>query len=109
MGGDPARPAFWINASSALTLPGVLATLGVDRSGWPKYRIVDYHDQGERFWKAFRFNVGGKWRTLDGIAHDLLRKTPGLQASRMHLALVCAAKGCPPLWNLAPEHPITVE
>ncbi len=98
---DAARLAFWINAYNALTIQGVLATLGVDKAEWPNYRITEVEHQGESFWKALQFNVGGNWHTLDGIEHGLIRQTPALQDSRIHLALVCAAKGCPPLWNRA--------
>jgi hypothetical protein len=34
-------------------------------------------------------------RSLDNIEHDIVR--PGFREPRVHFALVCAARGCPPL------------
>jgi hypothetical protein len=101
IGDAAARLAFWINAYSALTIQGFLTTLAVDRKDWPKYRIDKYKANGKSFWEGLQFQVGEKWYTLDEIEHGVLRSTSGLRDPRIHLALVCAAKGCPPLANRA--------
>jgi len=81
------RMAFWINAYNGLTLHLVA-------SNWPLRSIRDL-DGGEP-WKKRRFVVAGRERTLDEIEHQILRP---LADPRVHGALVCAARGCPPLVN----------
>ncbi len=98
---DKQRLAFWINAYNALTLRAVLDTLPADRSKWPDYRINEQKLGGRSIWKAREFAVGGDRWTLDGIEHDILRRWEGLRDPRIHVALVCAARGCPRLWNRA--------
>ncbi len=98
---DRDRLAFWINAYNALTIQAVLATLPADRSQWPDYRITEQKAKGKSIWKGMPFNVGGGRWTLDEIEHSILRKQDGLRDPRIHVALVCAARGCPPLWNRA--------
>ena len=95
------RLAFWINAYNALTLRAVLDTLPVDPKAWPKYKITDQKVNGKSIWKGREFDVGGERLTLDAIEHDVIRKRDGLRDPRIHVALVCAAKGCPYLWNRA--------
>jgi Protein of unknown function, DUF547 len=98
---DRDRLAFWINAYNALTIQAVLQTLPPDRSAWPDYRITEQKVGGKSLWKGIRFDVGGGRWTLDEIEHNILRKKDGLRDPRIHVALVCAARGCPPLWNRA--------
>lgn len=98
---DRQRLAFWINAYNALTLRAVLDTLPADRSKWEDYSIKDQRIRGRSIWKAMEFSVGGARHTLDGIEHNVLRKQDGLRDPRIHVALVCAARGCPHLWNRA--------
>ena len=95
------RLAFWINAYNALTIRAVLDTLPADRAAWPEYRIIEQKIDGESLWKGRAFDVGGERRTLDQIEHEILRKRDGLRDPRIHVALVCAARGCPRLWNRA--------
>jgi len=88
--------AFWINAYNALTLkaivdhypimPGFLQSLRFPRNSIRQIPGV---------WDKLRFTVMGRKRTLDEIEHDILRTR--FSEPRIHMALVCAAMGCPPL------------
>ncbi len=98
---DAERLAFWINAYNALTIQGVLDTLPDSPESWPDYRISEVRIGDRTLWKGVRFRVGGGEFTLDEIEHEILRKRDGLRDPRIHVALVCAARGCPPLWNRA--------
>jgi len=98
---DRQRLAFWINAYNALTIQAVLQTLPQDAALWPEYSVQDVKIEGLSLWKGIVFDVGGGRRTLDAIEHDILRKQDGLRDPRIHVALVCGANGCPPLWNRA--------
>ncbi len=98
---DDDRLAFWINAYNALTIQAVLQTLPADRSTWSQYHITEQKVGGLSIWKGIRSDVGGGRWTLDDIEHKILRKQVGLRDPRIHVALVCAARGCPPLWNRA--------
>ena len=95
------RLAFWINAYNALTIRAVLDTLPSDQSKWAEYKIIDQKVNGTSIWKGRKFDVGGEQHTLDDIEHNVIRKRDGLRDPRIHVALVCAAKGCPYLWNRA--------
>jgi len=101
LGNDHQRLAFWINAYNALTITAVLRTLPGDRTRWPAYRIKDQKIDGKDIWDALQFTVGGGRWTLNQIELEILRKQDGLRDPRIHVALVCAARGCPPLWNRA--------
>jgi len=98
---DDERLAFWINAYNALTIKAVLDTLPQDQTAWPEYSIQDQRVGGRSIWKGISFKVGGRMLTLDEVEHSVLRKQEGLRDPRMHLALVCAARGCPALRNQA--------
>jgi len=95
------RLAFWINAYNAFTIRAVLDTLPPDKRKWAKYKIIDQKVNGTSIWKGRKFDVGGEQHTLDDIEHNVIRKRDGLRDPRIHVALVCAAKGCPYLWNRA--------
>jgi len=81
----PAQMAFWLNAYNAMTLDVMAAE-------WPVQSIQQL-DAGE-VWKTRTRQLAGKKRTLDAIEHALLRP---MGDPRIHAALVCAAKSCPPL------------
>jgi hypothetical protein len=99
---DPStRKAFWLNAYNALTIQGVLATLPKNVSQWPSYNINEQRIDGKTLWDGLRFRVGREWRTLNDIENRILRKEKDLKDPRIHVALVCASKGCPPLLNRA--------
>ena len=50
-------------------------------------------------WDELQFTIMGRKMTLDAIEHDTLRAK--FNEPRIHMALVCAAMGCPPLRNRA--------
>lgn len=78
---------YWINAYNALTIDLILRH-------YPVASIKDIKDPwGKRFWK-----LGGKWRDLNEIEHQILRK---MNEPRVHFAIVCASFSCPKLVNKA--------
>ncbi len=91
------RKAFWINAYNAFTVK--LITL--------HYPVKSIKDIGPRIqvtfvntpWEIKFFSVGGEKMNLDEIEHKILRKK--FDDPRIHFALVCAARSCPPLRNEA--------
>ncbi|MBN1341772.1 MAG: DUF547 domain-containing protein [Phycisphaerae bacterium] len=94
----PAKIAFWINAYNALTLEAIIdhypIQAGTLRSlAFPKNSIR----QIPGVWDKLQFLVMGKKMTLEHIEHQVLRKE--FDEPRIHVALVCAAMGCPPLRN----------
>ena len=90
--------AFWINAYNSLTLvaiidhypikPTVVRSLVV-----PQNSIL----QIPGVWTKLKFPMMGGEVTLDSIEHENLR--PNFNEPRIHMALVCAAMGCPRLLN----------
>jgi len=103
MPGDPDRLAFWINAYNALTIHGILSHLPEDRRAWYDFKPTSIKVGGKSLWRGPRFKVAGRSRTLDEIEHEMIRGNPALKDPRIHVALVCAARGCPPLANRAYE------
>ena len=91
-----AKVAFWINAYNALTLKAILDHYPIRPS---LLRRVAYPRNSIRqipgVWDKLQFLVMGEKMTLNGIEHEVLRKEFG--EPRIHMALVCAAMGCPPL------------
>lgn len=85
-----ARLAYWINAYNALTLrhvvryPGLKSVAEVPE-GSPRYT----------FFKQKAHRVAGRLRSLDDIEHKILR--PIFKDPRIHAALNCASRSCPPL------------
>jgi hypothetical protein len=77
--------AYWINAYNALTVDLIA-------DHWPLGSIREL--DGGQPWKRRRFEVGGRSVTLDEIEHQILRP---LGDPRVHAALNCASRGCPPL------------
>lgn len=85
--------AFWIDAYNALTVRVIL-------DARPLKSILDL--DGGHVWTARTFVIGGETLTLDAIENTHVRK---LGDGRVHAALSCASKGCPPL----PAKPLTGE
>lgn len=87
------QKAFLINAYNALTIQLILT----------QYPDLDsIKDLGSFFtspWKKKFFTLFGQKSHLDNIEHSILRKN--FKEPRIHFALVCASKGCPPLRNRA--------
>ena len=84
--------AFLINLYNAATLK-----LIVDH--YPVNSIKDIGGFFKGPWDQAFFKLFGTTITLNHLEHDILRKQ--YQEPRIHMALVCAAKGCPPLRNEA--------
>jgi hypothetical protein len=62
------------------------------------YPVDSIKDIGNIFsgpWDQKVVRLFGKTITLNNLEHDILRKD--FNEPRLHMALVCAAKGCPPL------------
>lgn len=75
------RKAFWINAYNAWAIQTLLDN--------PGKKIVDVPGA----FNGARHRAGGEMRTLDEI-EDRLR---GMKDARIHFAIVCASRSCPPL------------
>jgi hypothetical protein len=88
-----AQLAYWINLYNALTLAGILRE-------YPTGSIRNHTSRfgGYNIWKDLLIWVDGRQLSLDDIEHSILRK---MGEPRIHLAIVCASRGCPPLWNRA--------
>jgi hypothetical protein len=87
-----ARLAYWINLYNALTLHGILRE-------YPTSSIRKHTSTfGYNIWKDLLVTVDGRAYSLEDIEHKVLRK---LGEPRIHLAIVCASRGCPPLLNEA--------
>lgn len=81
--------AFYINAYNAWTIKLVLTR-------WP--RISSIKDLGSWLrspWKIPLVRLAGGLLTLDELEHGILR--PRFGDPRVHFALNCASRGCPPL------------
>lgn len=80
--------AYWINAYNAWTIKLIL-------TGYPGVKSIK--DLGGFWgpWKKRFVKAGGKTLTLDEIEHKILR--PRFKDPRVHFAVNCASKGCPPL------------
>ncbi len=84
---DQHRLAFLCNAYNAFVINGVLVHK-ID-SG-----VLDYKNaQGQGFFDVAEHILAGKTIDLNTLEHKLIR--PVFQESRVHMALVCAAKSCP--------------
>lgn len=93
--------AYWINAYNAFTIQLILDNI--------PNKIKSIKDIGSKVkipfvntpWDVKFINIGGKKMDLNNIEHGIIRKDFG--EPRIHFALVCAAKSCPPLRNEAFE------
>ena len=90
------RLAFWINVYNAFTLK-----LIVDH--YPVASINDLHSGpglivstviGKTVWKVWKFRIHERNYTLDEVEHSILRP---MGDYRIHAAINCASRGCPPL------------
>ncbi len=80
--------AFLINVYNA-------ATLKLVTDNYPVKSIKKIGGWFSTPWKQEVVRLFGKTITLDEVEHGMLRA--GYTEPRIHFALVCAAKGCPPL------------
>ncbi len=84
------RLAFWINAYNAFTLKLIV-------DNYPVSSITKL-DNGKP-WDVKRIKIGGVLYSLNQIENEIIR--PKFKDPRIHFALNCAAKSCPPLYNKA--------
>ncbi len=93
------RLAYWINAYNAFTVKLIL-----DHA---KDNITSIKDIGSKVkipfvntpWDVKFIKIGNEVMDLNKIEHGIIRKQ--FNEPRIHFALVCAAKSCPPLRNEA--------
>ena len=88
--------AFWINGYNAVTIDKVIKKK-------PKKSVRETFIPG--VWTATKFFtsrehiVAGKRLSQDDIEHEILRKQ--FKDPRIHFAIICASRGCPPLPRVA--------
>jgi hypothetical protein len=90
--------ALWLNAYNALTLKAIVDNYPI-KSSFFRSRIYPKNSirQIPGVWSKIKFNIMGRDLTLGQIEHEILRKK--FNEPRIHMAMVCAAMGCPPLLN----------
>ncbi len=81
--------AYWMNAYNALTINLIIGK-------YPLSKITDL--DGGKTWDVKRNTLGGKKLSLNDIENTILRP---MGDARIHFAINCAAKSCPPLLNKA--------
>jgi len=90
--------AFLINAYNALTLLAIIDHYPIESSGVSGLVFPDNSiRQIPGVWDTITFDIMNEPWTLDRIEHETLRVD--FNEPRIHLALVCAAMGCPRLRN----------
>jgi hypothetical protein len=97
-----AKLAFWLNVYNAYTLKIVC-------DNYPIESINDLHWGGlfigtifgKTIWDKDLITNNGTQFSLNAIEHDIIR--PVFKEPRIHFALVCASRGCPPLRTQAYE------
>ena len=89
---EPERLAFWINAYNAYTIQ--LINVHGERQ-WIRNIGKTLGIPLQSPWKEEMVRAGGKTCSLDHVEHEIIRKQ--FREPRIHFALVCAARGCPPL------------
>lgn len=82
--------AYWLNAYNAFTVALVC-------DHYPLKSIRDL-DNGKT-WDVKRIRIGEKMYSLNDIENKIIR--PQFKDARIHFALNCAARSCPPLHNRA--------
>jgi len=87
--------AFWINAYNALTLKVILDHYPIKKQSLLKGAVYPNNSirQIPGVWDKIYFPIAGAEFTLDQIEHEILRVE--FKEPRIHMALVCAAAGCP--------------
>lgn len=82
--------AYWINAYNAFTLKMII-------DNYPVGSIMDLHNG--KPWDVKWIKIGKETYSLNNIENDIIR--PKYKEPRIHFAVNCAAKSCPPLSNEA--------
>lgn len=100
---EPTKIAFWINAYNAITLRVILDHYPIRVGLSPADLAFPANSirQIPGVWDRITHPVLGKPMTLDAIEHKILRAQ--FREPRIHMALVCAARSCPPLRSEAYE------
>lgn len=80
--------AFWINAYNAYTIRMII-------ENYPVKSITDLH--GGKPWDKKWIKLNGQTLSLNNIENDIIR--PTFNDPRIHFAVNCAAKSCPPILN----------
>lgn len=88
--GKDDRLAYWINAYNAFTIKLILENM-------PVKSILDIH--GGKAWDVDWIKLGNNTYSLNYIENKIIR--PIFNEPRIHFAVNCAAKSCPPLLNEA--------
>lgn len=76
--------ALLINAYNFFTIKGII-------DNYPTTSVMKISG----FFKEIKYNIGGRYLSLDGIEKDILMKKH--YDPRLHFVLVCGAVSCPPL------------
>jgi hypothetical protein len=79
------RLAFWLNAYNAFTVKLIC----------DHYPVTSIRDVAEKPWDEKFAEIAGTKYSLNQIENDMVRAQ--FHNPHIHFALVCAAKGCPPL------------
>ena len=100
---DSEKKSFYVNAYNAFTIDLILSnyneTLGGDSSPYPQKRSIrNIKNLDEKVWDEYKWKLNGLNISLNEIEHKLLRP---MGDARIHFAIVCASKGCPPILNRA--------
>lgn len=82
--------AYWINTYNAYTIKLIL-------NHYPVKSIMDI--EGGKAWDKVWIKLGNKSYSLNQIENEIIR--PQFNEPRIHFAVNCAAKSCPPLLNEA--------
>lgn len=82
--------AYWINAYNAFTVKLIL-------DHYPVSSITKIH--GGKPWDVQWIKLGDNTYSLNNIENDIIR--PQFKEPRIHFAVNCAARSCPPLLNRA--------
>ncbi len=85
-----ARLAYWINAYNAFTIKLIL-------KHFPVASVMDI--ENGKPWDLKWIELNGETYSLNEIENDIIR--PEFKEPRIHFAVNCAAKSCPPLANNA--------
>jgi len=88
--------AFWINGYNAVTIDKVIKKKpkkSVRETGFPGLWTAT------KFFTSREHIVAGKRLSQDDIEHEILRKQ--FKDPRIHFAIICASRGCPPLPRVA--------
>jgi len=88
------RLAFWINAYNAFTIAAVVDHYPI-RGRWFSLAPGNSIRQIDGVWTKLKWKAAGREVTLDGIEHGILR--PTFEDPRVHFAINCASKSCPPI------------